>query len=341
MTPKSILYSLFSILFLALTSSCDNNYFVDKEDDTFDFPLDSAAEYILVLGDIQYYTNNPAHARSHFKNTMDWIKGMHKRGYQLCGVLQTGDVSNTNEPWQYEVFDYYTRPVAAELLYITVTGNHDYNWINSEIISRDSTHLFDYYNFPLTQSHVVSYFEPGRMQNAILRTQLRRQPFYIIALEFGASPEVLAWAASYVARHPNEQFLLLTHEFLNRDGTRVADGQSDAKRHFVNDSYSTPQEVWDRLVRPYDNVRCVLCGHNGFSVQRYDANDAGRLVPQILMNLQYLPNGGDGWIQVWQVPADPTDSIDVRLINARTNELYRDSLDEVFNYHKAHFRFML
>ena len=74
--------------------------------------------------------------------------------------------------------------------------------------------------------------------------------------------------------------------------------------HFAGySSYTTPEQVWNTLVKPNDNIICVLCGHNGFFATLFSENDSGRQVPQILFNLQYQENGGNGYVQLWEFPS--------------------------------------
>ena len=62
------------------------------------------------------------------------------------------------------------------------------------------------------------------------------------------------------------------------------------------------------------NLPHLLCGHNGFMQHLFSKNSTGREVAQMLFNLQYQANGGDGWIQLWEIPAD-RDSIHVQTYN--------------------------
>ena len=86
-----------------LYCSC-SDVFEYKFKNNFTCDLDMDSEYILVVGDIQEYTMDEKLANNYFVPTHNWIRGMNLMGYQIDCVLQTGDVSNNNEDWQYAYF---------------------------------------------------------------------------------------------------------------------------------------------------------------------------------------------------------------------------------------------
>lgn len=330
------------LLVTAFLSSCAEDFdYVFRNN--FDCKLDKDAEYILVIGDVQDYTYDAKLARQYFMPTHNWIRGMNMQGYQIDCVLQTGDITNDNEDWQYGYFLDNTRDLAKEVLYITCTGNHDYNWgAGSEINDRNSSKLTRFCSFPKTTEAIEAYFEKGKLDNIVVRNTIRGERCDILVLEFGPRPEVVEWARIYVESHPERKFILMTHEFLEgpAPGKRIKDGSSYAEKQFKSIPASTPQYVWENLVYPNDNIRCVLCGHNSFSLHTYEANAAGRMVPLLLFNLQNVENGGNGLIMVWRIPKGQGD-IDVKVYNTNTNELYRDSIDETFNWHNCEYHFPL
>ena len=124
----------------------------------------------------------------------------------------------------------------------------------------------------------------------------------------------------------------MTHEWLTRYGERVS-SHSYAESQFKGfSSYSTPEEVWNDLVNPNDNVLCVICGHNGFAAKLFSENMAGRQVPQILFNLQYQENGGNGLLQLWEFHS-ASDSVKICAYDTVNSEWYMpDSTSVSFKY---------
>lgn len=294
-----------------------------KKDQTFPVPtlksipfdpvFNHNSEYILVLGDVQEYTGNAVYA-PYFASTINWIYSQYLHGIKIKYILQTGDITWGNRPRQYKVYQQYTDLIAEYIPMIACVGNHDYTYDEKgEIVDRYSS-LFTEYITPCAQNWpIASYFEPRRLENIVVSGQLQQMPYDILCLEFGPRSEVIAWANRYVASHRDRKFILLTHEFLTRNGERINKG-SYAELQLRNTSYSTPEQLWQKLIKNNDNILCVLCGHNGFMQHLFSKNSTGREVAQMLFNLQYQANGGDGWIQLWEIPAD-RDSIHVQTYN--------------------------
>lgn len=285
--------------------------------------LNLDSEYIVVIGDIQEYTHYREY-NVYYAETMSWIYSQYHLGAKIKCVLQVGDLTMNNLPAQYDTFYKYTYPVAALLPYIACIGNHDYTWnADAEIVDRNNTLFSQYVSFNSTEKKIVHRFEEGKMENIVVEINIDGSPVYFLVLEFGARSEVVEWAADYVRKNKDKKFVLLTHEFLSSAGERIS-SNSYAERQIRNSSWSSPEDIWVKLVKNNDNIVCVLCGHNGFSQQLYSKNDSGRMVPQILFNLQYQSNGGDGLVQLWEFPCGK-DSVNVEIYNTRWMEPFVDS----------------
>jgi len=316
---KLFIIKFFSLISLLGLASCGPDFEEYYYTDNFNYPLHQSSEYLIVMGDVQEYTYFDKYA-PYFMESVNWIIGMQKHGYKIDCVLQVGDQTSSNENWQYRIFYNYTKYLASEMLFVPVTGNHDYAWKDgNQIYDRTSSLFNNYTDFPKTKENIVAYFEDGRKDNIIVRNQIRGKDFYIIALEFAPRPEAVDWARKYVEENPEKRFILLTHEFLESNGHRIKSEDSYARMQFGKRPNSSPEELWDNLVYPCDNIRAVICGHNGFSCLNRSRNIEGREIPQILFNIQYLQNGGDGIVQLWEIPAQG-DSIDVRLIKTVDNK---------------------
>ena len=92
---------------------------------------------------------------------------------------------------------------------------------------------------------------------------------------------MISWAASVLAAHARRKAILVTHSYLNTDGSRTAEGTA----------------IWNSLVVPNENAVLVICGHNSGEVLRTDVL-GGRTVQQVLVDYQSRSNGGDGWLRV-------------------------------------------
>lgn len=262
--------------------------------------LRNTSDYLVVYGDLQSYTLNNE-KMVFYKRSLSWIDWQLESNVNINAILEVGDVSENNLETQWKRFYDDTYGIASRIPYYVVTGNHDYDWHNFKIKDRRTTFINKYADFSLTRKNIIAYFEEDSLENYVAIVNYARN-IYLLALEFGPREEVLNWAKLYVQNNSDKQFILMTHEWLTRLGERIKEN-SFAEAHFKGySSFSTPEDVWNKLVYPNDNILCVLCGHNGFSAKLFSENEIGRKVPQILFNLQYQTNGGNGLVQLWEFP---------------------------------------
>ena len=321
---RRIVFILKVIIVFICISGCgkiENIPTTFTEDDIFR----DDSEYILVLGDLQEYTDKEEYY-PYFEATMNWILAQVRSRENIKCVLQAGDITWANQHYQYEVFYKYTYPVSLEVPYIACPGNHDYSFSDGYIINRYSTLFSQYTSFDIVNQLIVDRYEEGRMENIIVKNEINGERIDIVSLEFGARTEVIEWAKQHIRNNPDIGYIVLTHEFLSRNGEIVKDEDSYAHIWISgkNTTYSGPEYIWNNLIKDNNNIICVLCGHNGFSAHLFTKNSYNREVAQILFNLQYQANGGDGWIQVWEFPKD-SDYVNVSTYNTITNKYHKDS----------------
>lgn len=284
--------------------------------------LNTDSYYIAVIGDIQEYTVSDEMV-SYLEKTCDWLRSQQRYFNCISCVLQDGDLTWNNEKYQWNYADNAFYHLGDSVLIIPSTGNHDYNWANDgEIKDRYSSNLNSMkYLFVLRRQPMLQY-EKNRLDNIIVPVKIGEDIINIIALEFGPQKNAVTWADSVVRSNPHKKYILMTHEWMTRGGDRIDQG-SYAAMQMPNISHSTPEEIWKKLVYPNDNILCVLCGHNGFCKYLYSTNQAGREVCQILFNLQYQENGGDGMIQLWEFPNDEN-VINISVYNTIKREYHPD-----------------
>ena len=255
--------------------------------------------YVVFVGDTQVYTNDGG-LMPYFLYSMAWVEGQAVGHGNVRGVVFLGDMTENNVWWQWDNF-VLGKEFVKSCPVVGVTGNHDYDWSGSgRIGSRESSLFNDYFYRDGRMGHIVGRFDDG-MENVVACLEVGGERLYILALEFGPRPEVVAWARKVVESACGERFVLVTHEWIL--GHRRVGDDSYATMQFNGEGCSSPENVWNALVRGHDNIVATVCGHNGFSEVIYSRNDAGRMVPQILFNLQYQENGGNGYVELWEFPA--------------------------------------
>lgn len=288
------LFPLLFLLFVIVSCNHDIDNFppAEKQDNE---------HYVVVFGDIQMYTYG--WAIKYYQSSIDWILKQIDNGLDICAVLQVGDITQDNIESQWQAFRDVTISLAERVPFFVCTGNHDYQWKGaSKIHNRNSTLINEYAHFPLADQSIVEYYEGNSLENYISKIHLGKDIINLLVMEFGPREKVVEWACSYVQNHNNERFILMTHEWLSAKGERMQTGTTAELQFEGYSSYSTPEVIWERLVKDNDNMACVICGHEeNFSCLYQTVNAYGRPIPQILFNLQFLPNGGNGIVQIWSV----------------------------------------
>lgn len=280
----------------------------------------SYPHYIVVFGDIQYYIQG--YSIYYYNLSLEWIKEQLLYN-DICAVLEVGDITQNNTDNQWNVFREATLSLANDLPFFVCTGNHDYEWKEeAKIHDRNSTLINQYAHFSKSDNSILYYYERNSLENYVAQIRVGKDYLYLLALEFGPRKQVLNWAVDIVKHHKDKRFLLMTHEWLSATGERMSSGTHAELQFDGYSPYSTPEEIWNILVKNNDNIIAVLCGHEKyFSCMLLSENDYGREVPQIMFNLQFLPNGGDGIIQIWKI-CDNDYSFDICAIDTKTGERF-------------------
>ena len=283
-----------------------------------DTVLHKDSKYIAVFGDIQYYISNGY--SQYYESSLDWISD-HKDNINF--VLHTGDVTDHNWISEWQTFQTITAPFTETMPFYTCIGNHDYRCnAPNQWCHRDSTHFSQYVGFPSTVSHIVAYYDSTSYENILVREELfENDPIYLLFLELEPRTNVIHWADSIVNCYPNEDVMLIVHSYIY-----YATSYRYQELQYMVDTLSRPsQYVWENLVYPNDNIRCVLCGHTFDRLHiLYSTNAVGRIVPQIMFNIQWEPNGGNGLIELWEF--DRNENVYVRTYDTHRERFVNDSL---------------
>jgi hypothetical protein len=269
---------------------------------------------VAVLPDTQNYSEK---FPQHYLAQTRWIVER-KAERNIACVLHLGDITNRNTPAEWQNAVKAMKQLDGHLPYFLTTGNHDYS--DGGVCKDRTTRLNEY--FPVDQFRGRPTFggvydrEPTRMENSYHLFSAGGRDFLVLALEFGPRADVVRWANEVVARYPQREAILITHAFIYYDDTRYDWKKYGAKQSWNPHAYAVAkatsddvcdgEELWNKLVARHGNFVLTLNGHvlgDGLGRIVTTAPD-GRAVPQVLVNFQMRPQGGDGWLRLLEFRAD-------------------------------------
>jgi hypothetical protein len=270
---------------------------------------------VAVLPDTQNYSEKFPDT---FLAQTRWVAENREARNVAC-VLHLGDVTNRNTKAEWENADRAMRALdEAKVPYFLCPGNHDYS--EGGVCKDRTTRLNDF--FPASRFEGRPTFggtydkEPGRMENSYHMFAAGGREFLVLCLEFGPRADVVRWAGEVARRHAAREAILITHAFVYFDDTRYDWKKYGARQRWnphaysvakaTGDDVSDGQELWDKLISRHENFVVTLNGHvleDGLG-RVSSATPGGRAVPQVLVNFQMRPKGGDGWLRLLEFKSD-------------------------------------
>ena len=214
--------------------------------------------------------------------------------------------------------------------YILSRGNHDYDRTTKGVVTAGFNLAFDdgIYN-----EQITGVMKQGDMSNAYRTINICGIDYLFLTLDFGPNAEMLEWADSVVAAHPEHRVIVATHGYLYRDGTTL-DGNDafpastgplkSRKEEQAEKPSLDGDDIWEQFASRHKNVQLVLSGHDPCQhvVYRQDKGINGNTVTQMLID----PQGIDGFIAPTAMVAmfyfsDNGNTLTVRYFSVK-NDLY-------------------
>lgn len=270
---------------------------------------------VAVLPDTQHYSQRYPDT---FLAQTRWL-AENRESRNIAWALHLGDITNRNTRAEWENASRALKVLDdANLPYAFCPGNHDYSTGGG---CRDRTTLLNDY-LPVSRYRSRATFggtfdrEPDRMENSFHLMSAGERRFLILALEFGPRAEVVRWANEVARKHADREAILITHAFIYYDDTRYDWKKYGPKQRWnphvygvakaTKDDVSDGEELWENLVAKHENFVLTLNGHvleDGLG-RVITRTPAGRDVPQVLVNYQMRPRGGDGWLRLLEFGRD-------------------------------------
>jgi len=270
----------------------------------------------VVLPDTQNYSERYPET---FKAQTRWIMANRERR-RIGAVFHLGDITNHNNDVQWRNARAALDPILkSDLPLCIVPGNHDYG-AGGQAKTRDS--LMSEYLPVKELSRRPGWGgaydkEPARSENSYHRLDIAGRKFLVLCLEFGPRDDVLRWANGVVAANRDREAILLTHAHIFSDDTRY-NREAYGKKQTANplgygmaklpEGVNEGEQVWQKLISRHETFVLTLNGHvAGDGLGRLvTTTPGGRPVPQVVVNFQFRPKGGDGWLRLVEMRKDGT-----------------------------------
>jgi Calcineurin-like phosphoesterase len=244
---------------------------------------------IAIIPDTQNEVVNAGDTR--MRNRSVWLAN-NKASLDLRYAMHIGDLVNWGHvvPAQFDKASAEMRPLEAAVPWAGAVGNHDTAAVcvggsacpgaNTSVTVRNTT-AFNR-SFPVSRfGNVKGTYEPNKIDNAYATFRAGDVDWIALTLELWPRAGAVAWANEVVRTHPNHNVVVVTHAYLNGDGSI---GGS-------NGGYgaTSPQYLYDNLIKVHPNIKLVLSGHTGQAAARIDTGTNGNKVLSLLQTY-HSPN---------------------------------------------------
>ncbi|SNT08258.1 Calcineurin-like phosphoesterase [Asanoa hainanensis] len=235
-----------------------------------------------VMPDTQQEVLNASDTR--FLNRTNWLVG-NRSALDLRFVTSSGDVVNWDTPdhSQYVIARNAMRPLeTARIPYSLAIGNHDTQATGVGGSARDPAHtrelvrdttVFNQYFTAGQYGAVRGQFEPGKVDNSYSTFEGGGAQWLVLTLELWPRVEAVNWAKSVVAANPHSNVIVVTHDYIDGNGNIEQSASYGA---------TSPQYLYDNLIKQYANIQFVFSGHVGIAGNRVDTGVHGNKIYSFL-----------------------------------------------------------
>lgn len=233
--------------------------------DTVEEPSDYAFSF-AVIGDTQII--NDLYPDDYHKIYDYVLENKESKNIQI--VLGLGDIVNNGVAAEWtRAYDQFTRLYEADIPHIPIRGNHDnattYNAFLTELLEDDIAGSYSEWNIRNTyQLHRIGGID-----------------YLFLALDYGPSDAVLEWANGVCEQYPDHNVIVLTHNYLNRNGEPAEMSKTEIEYKAKNSG----RDIWEKLVSRQPNIMMVLSGHisdNGIVHNAHIGEHGNRVVEMLI-----------------------------------------------------------
>ena len=246
-------------------------------------PVTDTKFSIAVMPDTQQEVLRASDRR--FENRTQWLAD-NESSLDLRFVAHSGDVVNWDTPdhSQYKIASKAMKPLEdADIPYSLAIGNHDTAAVceggaacdvtKTSTLFRDTSTFNDYFSASRFGAVKGSY-ESGKVDNTYSTISAGGVKWLFLTLEMWPRPGALSWAKGVVESHQDYNVVLITHSYLDESG--------DIAQANVGSGKTSPQALFDGLIKQYPNIKLVFSGHVGGRASRTDTGVEGNKIYSFL-----------------------------------------------------------
>ena len=234
----------------------------------------------IALSNWGYDTKNHI-GKGYMAQIYDWIVA-NKDEKKIAHVFGLGDITqNRNTPEglrEWEVAKEAWSRMDGKVSYSMVRGNHD-----------NSSFYTQYLNYDAYVNQFDGVYTSGKntARSTYKLLDVGVDKYLLISLDFGPDTRVMNWAEELVKAHPDRRVIITTHGYL-LDQTRRTSKEKGDWVSTTDNGYSWGEDLWNQIVRKYENVFMVVCGHCTANPVAFRTvkGDAGNSVFEVMFNPQ-------------------------------------------------------
>ncbi|MBK1814207.1 SUMF1/EgtB/PvdO family nonheme iron enzyme [Luteolibacter yonseiensis] len=279
---------------------------------TANFATDENFTFVA-LPDTQNYTSITSPTDLYTRQTQ-WVLD-NRETMNIKFVTHLGDIVNSpSSQAQWQRATDAMNLMDNRMPYGTCPGNHDIGSGNTDYLRRfgpNPTHASSVGRWldPVTNQTYDWYKGASpRGYSSYQVVHVNGRDFMFLHMDHDAPDQDLAWAASVLSAHPKVLTMVTTHNYLAETGGTGIFGSGTGERGYTAQANvgtwgdrpdtNRPQEVFDAIVKPFNQVYMVICGHMFATYNLEKTNNAGNTVHEVLVDYQSLPNGGNGFLRI-------------------------------------------
>jgi hypothetical protein len=244
-----------------------------------------------------------------FSQLLYWVV-KNKNLLNIQYVVHMGDITDNNKEYAWEVASTsYKILENAGIPYSIVYGDNDMK--NPDKNYYDGTRHTELLNryFPVSRFDKPDswwsggFFESDKIDNYYCLFEYKDYKFMIMNLEIAPRSVVLNWANNIISYNASRKVIIVTHDYLDKNGKRLDDLKSfgmDGKDITGKSKGNNADAVFKKLIKNSPNIIMVLCGHkNGIfqkevKIKRSQDSEEKRIVFEILTDFQDEEIKGSG-----------------------------------------------